>query len=218
MKTKSIFFGLIILMLAPVSMFSQDGKAIFTATCTACHSIGKGTIVGPDLKDVRKSFSDDWIMKWVKGSQAMVEAKDTKAVELFNKFNMIPMPDQTLSDGEIKAVLDYITAESDGGEVAADKKTDDKKADTTKVATTCDNGSSGTSASSSDKKSSVTQSMTVVSKNDNAEESKSVNPDKFFLIMSIGFVGFIFLGIIWALSYSINRLSRALGDASKDKV
>src|ERR1017187_10190825 len=147
MKIKSIFFGLMILMLAPVSMFSQDGKAIFTTTCTACHSIGKGTIVGPDLKDVTKTLSVDWISKWIRGSQAMVEAKDPTAVELFNKFNMIPMPDQALSDGEIKAVLDHISAESGGGDVAADKKTEDKKADdkktdTAKVAKGGDNGSS----------------------------------------------------------------------------
>src|ERR1039457_6225400 len=100
MNSKSIFFGLLMLMLVPVSMFSQDGKAIFTTTCTACHSIGKGVVVGPDLKDVTKSFSNEWIKKWIRGSQAMVEANDPKAVELFNKFNMIPMPDQALSDGE----------------------------------------------------------------------------------------------------------------------
>jgi cytochrome c551/c552 len=205
-----------ILMLAPVSMFSQDGKAIFTTTCTACHSIGKGTVVGPDLKDVSKRHSIDWISKWIRGSQAMVDAKDPVAVDLFNKFNMIPMPDQALSDGEIKAVLDYITSESGGG-VVADKKADDKKADTAKAAVASDKASTGTSTPASDNKVSVAQSTTAVSNNDNAEDSKSVNPDKFFLILTISFVGFIFLGIVWALSYAINRLSKALAETTKKK-
>jgi cytochrome c551/c552 len=215
MNSKNIIISLMILMLIPVSLFSQDGKAIFTATCTACHSIGKGTIVGPDLKDVTKTHSVDWIKKWIRGSQAMVEAKDPMAVEMFNKFNMIPMPDQALSDGEIKAVLDYITAESGGGDVAADKKSGDKKTDTAKVVTASDNGSSGTSSSASDKNTSVSQNTNVVTSNTNPDETKPNNPDKFFLILTISFVGFIFLGIVWALSYAINRLSKALADTSK---
>jgi len=214
MKIKSIFFGMMILMLAPVSMFSQDGKAIFTTTCTACHSIGKGTVVGPDLKDVTKTVSEDWIKKWIRGSQAMVDAKDPAAVEIFNKFNMIPMPDQALSDAEVKAVLDYIKSES-GGEVVADKKTDDKKADTAKATVASNNPSSGTSTPASDKKVTVAQTTTSVADNSNIEDTKSINPDKFFSILTIGFVGFIFLGIIAALSYAINKLSNALADVSR---
>jgi len=171
-------------------------------------------VVGPDLKDVTKTHSIDWISKWIRGSQGMVEAKDPMAVELFTKFNMIPMPDQALSDGEIKAVLDYIKSES-GGEVVADKKTEDKKADTTKAAVASDNASSGPDAPASDKKVTTAQNTTSVAVNSNSDETTPPNPDKFFLILTVGFVGLIFLGIVWALSFAINRLSKALGDVSK---
>lgn len=213
MKTKSIFFGLMILMLAPLSMFSQDGKALFTTTCTACHSIGKGTVVGPDLKDVSKRHTIDWISKWIRGSQAMVDAKDPVAVDLFNKYNMIPMPDQALSDAEIKAVMDYIASESGGGDVVADKKKDeDKKADTTKATVASDKGTSGPSTPDAGKKVTASQTANVVV--NNPDETTPVNPDKFFLILTVSFVGFIFLGIVWALSYAINRLSKALAEKS----
>src|SRR5581483_6674649 len=44
---------------------ADDGQAIFTSKCAACHTIGKGKTVGPDLKGVTSKESHDWLVKWI---------------------------------------------------------------------------------------------------------------------------------------------------------
>ncbi|MBI4209798.1 MAG: cytochrome c [Deltaproteobacteria bacterium] len=84
-----------------------DGAALFQKNCTACHTIGKGKLVGPDLKGVTSKRSKEWLIQWIKSSQAMVKKGDKEAVALFNEYH-IPMPDQNLSDEEINAIYRYV--------------------------------------------------------------------------------------------------------------
>ncbi|MCB0429847.1 MAG: cytochrome c, partial [Flavobacteriales bacterium] len=35
-----------------VSQAQPNGEEIFKANCKSCHTIGKGPLIGPDLKDV----------------------------------------------------------------------------------------------------------------------------------------------------------------------
>jgi mono/diheme cytochrome c family protein len=89
-----------------------DGKSLFAANCTQCHSVGKGVVIGPDLKDIGKRRPEAWLIKWIKSSQSLVKSGDAYAVEIFNKFNKTEMPNFALSDEEVKAMLVYIDEES----------------------------------------------------------------------------------------------------------
>ena len=80
----------------------ESGKEIFIESCAACHSIGGGRLVGPDLKGVNDKRPEDWLIKFTKSSQTLVKSGDKTAVALFEEFNKIPMPDQALSDEQIK--------------------------------------------------------------------------------------------------------------------
>ncbi len=91
--------------------FAQDGAALFNGNCVACHSIGKGKIVGPDLKDIAKRRPLDWVTKWVQNSAAVIASGDAYAVQIFKDNNNVPMPPQNLKPEEVKAVYEYITAE-----------------------------------------------------------------------------------------------------------
>ncbi len=107
---KSIFYSsttILVLMLA-ANAYSQTGEQLFKSNCSSCHSVGKGKLVGPDLKDVDTRHNQTWLLKWVKSSQTMVKAGDKDAVQLFNDNNSIPMPDQSLSEDEIKLVFSYV--------------------------------------------------------------------------------------------------------------
>ncbi len=88
------------------------GEKTFKASCSACHSIGKGKIVGPDLKDVSTRRKEPWLIKFIRSSQTVVKSGDPVAVKLFNDHNKIPMPDQKLTDPQIKDVLAYIKSKS----------------------------------------------------------------------------------------------------------
>lgn len=97
---------------------AQGGEATFKQNCAACHSIGKGRLVGPDLKDVASRRKEAWIIKFVKGSQAFIKSGDADAKALFEEYKMI-MPDQNLKDDEIKGVIAYITEQGGGATSAA---------------------------------------------------------------------------------------------------
>lgn len=92
----------------------QNGETVFKQTCSACHSIGKGKVVGPDLKDVHKRRKEEWIVKFVKGSQALIKSGDADAKAVFEENNQMVMPDQNLSEADVKSVLAYITEQSGG--------------------------------------------------------------------------------------------------------
>lgn len=97
------------LFLFSFSGFAQaDGEALFKQNCAACHSVGKGIVIGPDLKDVAQRRPADWLRKWIKSSATVIKSGDAYGAELLKKFNNVGMPDQNLSDVDIDAVLAFI--------------------------------------------------------------------------------------------------------------
>lgn len=98
------------------SLEAQDGENIFKSSCAACHTIGGGKLVGPDLNGITELRSEAWLIHWIKASQAMVQSGDKDAIAIFEEYNKIPMPDQNFSDAEIKGVLKYIQSKSTTGD------------------------------------------------------------------------------------------------------
>jgi mono/diheme cytochrome c family protein len=102
---------------------SQAGQAreTFQSMCSACHTVGGGQLVGPDLEGVSERRSEQWIIEFVQRSQELVRAGDPDAVAVFEEFNRIPMPDQPLSDNDIRGIIEYIagTAPTGGEAVEA---------------------------------------------------------------------------------------------------
>ncbi len=89
--------------------FSQapDGAQLFLP-CKACHNIGTGKLIGPDLLGVTKRRDKEWLHRFIKNSQDVVKSGDEYAVKLFEAHNKIPMPPFAYSDEQIDAVLNYI--------------------------------------------------------------------------------------------------------------
>jgi len=87
---------------------AATGAKNFNDVCGACHTIGGGKRVGPDLKGVNERRSEEWLLKFIKSSQTVVKSGDPTATALFNENAKIVMPDVTLSPAEIKEILAYI--------------------------------------------------------------------------------------------------------------
>lgn len=104
----------VILSLFSFSVSAQkNGQAIFKESCTACHTIGKGKLVGPDLANVQDRHSVEWIESFIKSSQTVIKSGDKYADSLFKAFDNMPMPDHPyLSNDQIKELLAYISTES----------------------------------------------------------------------------------------------------------
>ena len=120
------FAAMVGLSLHPGSIAAAQGQAdqareTFQSMCSACHTVGGGQLVGPDLEGVSERRSEEWIIKFVQGSQELVRTGDPDAVAVFEEFNRIPMPDQPLSDDAIRGIIEYIagTAPTGGGSVEA---------------------------------------------------------------------------------------------------
>ncbi len=102
-----------------IGVQAQSGEETFNKTCKACHTIGAGKLVGPDLNGVASRRSEAWLMKWTKSSQSLINSGDADAKAVFEANNKIPMPDQILSDADINGVVEYIKSKSSVGEVSA---------------------------------------------------------------------------------------------------
>jgi len=91
---------------APTDPEAARGKLDFESKCLACHSVGEGKKLGPDLEGVTKRRTDAWLTRWLKAPEKMLES-DADAKALLREFNNIPMPNQSLSDAEIRQYIKY---------------------------------------------------------------------------------------------------------------
>jgi mono/diheme cytochrome c family protein len=87
-----------------------NGEEIFKTNCAACHAVGDRVIIGPGLINSTKDRPREWLNSWVRNSQALVKSGDPLAVEIFNQYNKIVMPNFNLSDEEIDAIFAYVDA------------------------------------------------------------------------------------------------------------
>jgi cytochrome c2 len=112
---KKIAFFFAFSFLAVCGLQAQDakkGQEVFSKVCFACHTIGEGKRVGPDLNNVTTKRNEKWLISFIQSSQTMVKKGDKDAVAIFNEFNKIQMPDNKLTDAEVKNVLAYIKSKS----------------------------------------------------------------------------------------------------------
>ncbi|KAA3610138.1 MAG: cytochrome c [Calditrichaeota bacterium] len=110
------FKSLIYVLLGVSFLFGQDtGESLFKRVCVACHTIGQGKLIGPDLADVHNRRSEEWIIKFVQSSQSVIKSGDPVATALFEEYNKIPMPDNPFSVAEVRSIISYIAANSPGG-------------------------------------------------------------------------------------------------------
>ena len=54
---------------APTDPVAVKGKLDFESKCLACHSIGGGPKLGPDLYGVTKRRDDGWLKRWLKSPE-----------------------------------------------------------------------------------------------------------------------------------------------------
>ena len=90
---------------APSDPVAVNGKLSFESKCLACHSIGGGDKLGPDVYGVSKRRSDAWLTRWLKAPEEMVKT-DGDAKAMLDKYK-VPMPDQNLSDQEVREFIAY---------------------------------------------------------------------------------------------------------------
>lgn len=110
-------FFVVLALLTFSTAKADEGQDLFSTLCTPCHTIGKGRLVGPDLKNITEKRTDDWLVPYIQSSQTVIKSGDADAVAVFNEYNSLLMPDQPLDVSQTKAVISYIRATSSGNAV-----------------------------------------------------------------------------------------------------
>jgi protein SCO1/2 len=88
------------------------GQYTFAYHCSACHTIGGGTRIGPDLDGVTSRRDRDWLRHFIVEPEKMNAAGDPTAVALRKQFGKARMPNLDLEDADVVAVLKYIDEQS----------------------------------------------------------------------------------------------------------
>jgi mono/diheme cytochrome c family protein len=83
---------------------AEEGKAVFTSKCSACHKMSK-RFVGPALAGVTERRTPEWIMNMILNPEEMVE-KNPIAKQLLAEY-LSPMANQSLTEKEARLILEY---------------------------------------------------------------------------------------------------------------
>jgi len=88
------------------------GEALFKANCTTCHKV-ESQLVGPALGPLVTEETDDkWLTHWIQNNQALIAAKDPKALKIYNQFNQQGMTVfGSFTDGDVANILAFIRAD-----------------------------------------------------------------------------------------------------------
>ncbi|MBZ5507518.1 MAG: SCO family protein [Acidobacteriia bacterium] len=93
---------------ASVLKIADKGQYIFATHCAACHTIGHGDKIGPDLRGVTSLRDRAWLARFIARPDQMIAEGDPVATELFKKYKQVNMPDLRLADEDIHALIDYM--------------------------------------------------------------------------------------------------------------
>ena len=104
-----ILFSLIVF--SPYNLLADDVKAgekLFKQNCTACHMITDARLVGPGLKGVTDKYEREWLIKWIRNSQAFIKSGDERAIKVWEEYNKVAMASYDFSDQEFSDLLAYL--------------------------------------------------------------------------------------------------------------
>ena len=121
--TASFFLTVLLALFLTNNVVAQDaetnadqaviaaGEKLFKANCTQCHAVDR-VVIGPALGDVADRLERDYLYRWIKNSQAVIQSGDEYAVALYEEYNKTAMPAYPFSDEEVESILSYIAVEA----------------------------------------------------------------------------------------------------------
>lgn len=97
---------------APMIKLTHKGQYLFSTRCSACHTIGHGEMVGPDLLGVTSARDHDWLTHFIYKPDELLAQKDPTAMALYEKYKQIPMPNLRLGPEDVQYLISYLEEQS----------------------------------------------------------------------------------------------------------
>lgn len=91
---------------------ADRGAYLFRTRCAACHTVGRGDSVGPDLLGVSRVRDHDWLARFIATPDKMVADGDPVATSLYAKYRQVQMPNLRLGDPDVAALIRYLDAQT----------------------------------------------------------------------------------------------------------
>jgi protein SCO1/2 len=90
----------------------KAGQYVYSSRCSACHTVGQGDKVGPDLAGVTARRPRAWLARYIGAPDEVLAEGDAAAVALYEKYGKVRMPKLRFAPGEVDAVISYLEAET----------------------------------------------------------------------------------------------------------
>jgi nitrite reductase (NO-forming) len=92
---------------SPANFQGISGNVLFKSkNCYTCHSIGKGAMVGPDLKGLFDRRDETWVKRFIALPEGMTQ-NDPIAIKLKEEYKT-QMPNPSLTPEELNQLLVYL--------------------------------------------------------------------------------------------------------------
>jgi len=97
----------------------DKGRYLFNARCAACHTIGHGDKIGPDLFGVAGVRDRAWLTHFIQAPDRVLAEKDPIATALFHKYKEVVMPNLRLTDDETSALMGFLESQQQAADANA---------------------------------------------------------------------------------------------------
>ena len=91
---------------------AEEGRKIFLEKCSACHTIGDGNLIGPDLFGVADRRDPAWLSRWIQQPEQVLAERDPLAIQLLHEFNGLPMKNQNIDQAAAESLIAHIKHQS----------------------------------------------------------------------------------------------------------
>jgi protein SCO1 len=101
-----------------------NGQRLFVSKCSACHTVGKGDKLGPDLAGVIDRREQAWLVRYIKQPDEVLAAGDPIATALYNKYKKIGMPNLGLGSSDVNDLISFLASRANQAAEKAKKRHD----------------------------------------------------------------------------------------------
>lgn len=105
---------------APLDL--DHGRYVFASGCAACHTIGHGDKIGPDLLGVTSVRDRNWLRRFILRPDEMLAQGDPTATALFKQYKQVLMPNLRLVDMDADAIIGFLEKETAAAAAADQQK------------------------------------------------------------------------------------------------
>lgn len=108
-KSLVVFSAISVLAVSTVNaQDAKEGRTLFKSKCSNCHALDS-RLVGPALTGVTDRHSEEFLLKWIPNSQALIASGNPEAVKLYNENGKVAMTSfPELDEAKVKDILAYI--------------------------------------------------------------------------------------------------------------